>query len=190
LPPARRSSTTATGGGEVCQSYSARCGSQQYRASIRTTARSRIDVGGSGARCRDCDFCTSEAGSRSSDKPAAGSPVDCSSSPHRCGQPPMSATDLARCWFRHRLRSSLTERRPDTAERSAPGGRRSTLPRNRASALSWLLVEQQPDTHYRNRFFGCASKAVHRKRDTVSWIEATSRHRQTADAKAGAPYRD
>lgn len=82
-----------------------------YGRSLNTIGRRRIAVGGSGARCHGCDSCTSVAVNHSSDRSAAGFPVDCSSGPHRCGPAPMRGAGRTTRWLRHRSRSGPTERR-------------------------------------------------------------------------------
>jgi hypothetical protein len=136
-----------------------------------TTGRRRIAVAGSGARCRGSDSCTSVAASHSSDRSAAGFPVDCSSGPRRCGPTSMRGAGPATRWFRRRSRSSPIERRRDTVECSDCGGRRSTPRRIRANVSYWCRAGPTPDMHYRSRPFGCASRGVrNRNRDTVSRV--------------------
>lgn len=139
-------------------------------AAVSTIDLWRIAVGGSGARCRGSDSCTSVTVSRSSDRSAAGFPVDCSSGPHRCGPTPMRGAGPTTRWLRHRSRSSPTEPRRDTAECSGPGDRRSAPRRIRANVSSWCRAGPTPDMQYRSTPSDCASRVVHHIRDTVSRV--------------------
>ena len=151
-----------------------------YGAAPSTTGRRRIAVGGSVARCRGSGSCTSAAVSHSSDRSAAGFPVDCSSGSHRCGPTPMRGARPATCWLHRRSRSSPTERRRDTAECSDLGGRRAAPHRIRANASYWCRAGPTPDMRCCSRPSGCASTLLNRNRDTVSCSEATTGHRQQA----------
>lgn len=122
-----------------------------------TSGHRRIAVGGSAARCHGCDSCMSVTVSHSSDRSAAGFPVDCSLGRHRCGPTPMRGAGPTTRWLRHRSRSSPTERRRDTAECSDPGGRRSAHRRIRANVSYWCRAGPTPDMHCCSRPSGCAS---------------------------------
>jgi hypothetical protein len=145
--------------------------------------RWRIAVGGSGVRCHGCDSCTSQAVSHSSDRLAAGFPVDCWSGSRRCGPTPMRGAGPATCSLRHRSRSSPTERRRDTAERSERGWWPSTPRRIRASVSYWCRAGPTPDMHYRSRSSDCASRVVNRNRDTVSRVRRYDRLPTTGRAR-------
>lgn len=137
-------------------------------ALISTIGRSRIAVGGRRARSHGSDFCMSQAASHSWDIPAAGSPADYSSGPHRCGPTPKRGVSPATRWLLRKSRSSPTERRRDTAGCNDRGARRSVPDRIRASVSYSICAGQTPDRHCRSRFSGCASKAVYRNQYTVS----------------------
>jgi hypothetical protein len=145
---------------------------------LSTTARRRIAVGGSGAPCRGCGLCMSRAGSRSSGRSAAGSPVDCWSGPHRCGPSPMPGAGPTRRWLRHRSRSSATAHRRDTPGCSDCGGRQSTRRRFRARVSCWHRGGPRPDRRYRNKPSDCASRVLNRNRDIASRSETTTHYRQ------------
>jgi hypothetical protein len=136
-------------------------------AMFSTIGRWRIAVG-SCARCHGSDSCMSVAVSHSSDRSAAGFPVDCSSDSHRCGPTRMRGAGPATRWLRHRSRSSPTERRRDTAECSDPDGRRSGPRRIRASVWYWYRAGPTPDMHCRSRPFDSASRVLNHNRGTVS----------------------
>ena len=152
------------------------------RRPLKTIGRWRTAVGGSGARCHGSDSCMSLAASHSSDRSAAGFPVDCSSGSHRCGPKPMRGAGPTTRRLRRRSRSGSTEPRRDTAECSDLGGRRSAPRRIRANVSYWCRAGATPDMHYRSRPFGCASRVASHSRDTVSRYEATTCYRQTAAA--------
>ena len=133
-----------------------------------TTDRWRIAVGGSGDPGHDSGSCTSVAVSHSSDRSAAGSPVDCSSGLHRCGPPRTRGADPTTRRSRRKSRSSPTERSRDTAGCNDPGECRSTPRRIRANASYSSPAGTTPDMHCRSRFSGCASKVAHRIRDRAS----------------------
>ncbi len=157
-----------------------------------TIGHRRIAVGGSGARCHGCDSCMSVAVSHSSDRSAAGFPVDCSSGPRRCGPRRMPGAGSATRWLRRRSRSSPIERRRDTAECSDLGGRRFAPRRIRASVWYWRRAGPTPDRRCRSRSSGCASRVLHRNRDTVSCSDATTGYRQSGGLgpRCGAPCQD
>ena len=142
------------------------------------TGRRHIAVGGSGGRCLGCDSCKWVAASRSSDRSAAGFPVDCSSGPHRCGPTPMRGVRPAKRPLRHRSHSSPTALRRDTPGCSDPGDHRSVPRRTRATVPYSTCVGSMPDMRCCSRSFGCASRELNRNRDTVSCCEATTGYRQ------------
>jgi hypothetical protein len=151
------------------------CGPYFRRSLPSTTARWHTAVGGSDARCRGCDSCMSLAASHSSDRSAAGSPVDCWSGPHRCGPSPVRGANPTTCRLRRRPRSSPTEHRRDTAECNDPGGRRSAPRRIPATVSYGHRAGTTPDMHCRSRPSDCASRVENRSLDTVSRLRRYDR---------------
>jgi hypothetical protein len=149
---------------------------------VSTNGRSSTAVGDSGARCHGCDSYKSVAVSHSSDRSAAGFPVDCSSGCHRRGPTPTRAAGPTTRWLRRRSRSSPTARRRDTAECNDGGGRRCTPRRIRANVWYRCCAGPKPDTHYCSRPSGYASTLLNRIRGTVSCSDATTCYRQPAAA--------
>jgi hypothetical protein len=145
---------------------------------VRTIDRWRIAVGGTGGRGRGCGSCMSVAGSHSWDRPTAGSPVDCSWGPRRCGPTRRRGGGPTTCPLRRRQRSSPTERRRDTSGRNELGGRRPTRRRIRAIVPCSTCAATTPDKHCRSKLSDCALRAQTRTRDTASCDDATTGRRQ------------
>jgi hypothetical protein len=143
--------------------------------SLSTTARWRIAVGGSCARCHGSYSYMSVAVSRNSDRSTAGFPVDCWWGSHRCGPTPTREAGPTTSCLRYRTRSSPTGRRRDTVEYSDGGGCRPTPRRIRANVSYWCRAEPTPDMRCHSRLSDCALRVLNHNRDTVSRVRRYDR---------------